>query len=409
MPKMQTHFGQQSARPGKARPCLLRKSRRTTPFLDPLEERCLLSMGSPLVFDTGASNGAVAIGDINGDGIPDVVTATTAGAINIALGNGDGTFERSAPIAPLGTSFSSVVLADLDGQHGLDIAAADPNADKVWVLLNYGDGTFGSVTALATGSQPMDVVAADFGNGHVDIATANSGDSTVSVFTGNGDGTFLAQRKDFPVGAMPLALAAGDLNRDGHPDIVTTNLAGNSITVLRSKGDGSFRSALDIPITVVIKDKVSRDSGPVDVAIGDFNGDGNLDIATANSGTASVSTLIGKSVHPGSIRARPPISKAMRVARDRYRPHPSSSSRSIRLSGGRGRRRIRIALLAIPPQRAIGGASAARWGCRPTERESREEASRSRAPEESRADRRRRARCQGRCGSVLISANANGD
>ena len=162
--------------------------------------------------------------------------------------------------APLAPSLSSVTLADLDGQHGLDIIAADPNDNEVWVLLNNGDGTFGPATPFATGSKPMDVVAADLGNGHVDIITANSADSTVSVLLGNGDGTFPTPHQDFPVGAGPVALAVGDLNNDGHPDVVTANTADNSLSILRGKGDGTFRSALDIPITVVVNNKIVRTS-----------------------------------------------------------------------------------------------------------------------------------------------------
>ena len=69
-----------------------RRRRHARPCLLPLEERCLLSFGSPLLFNTGTTNSAVAIGDVTGNGIADLVTATKSGGINIALGNGDGTF-----------------------------------------------------------------------------------------------------------------------------------------------------------------------------------------------------------------------------------------------------------------------------------------------------------------------------
>ena len=202
----------------------------------------LLSFGSPWLFNTGPTTGntAVAIGDVSGDGVVDLVTATTSGGVNIALGNGDGTFEQSQEIAPFANSLSCLTLADLDSQHCLDIVT-DPAGNQVWVLLNRGNGTFGTPIAYSTGagSSPADVAVVDLGDGHPDIITANHNDNAVSVLLGNGDGTFQTHN-DIAVDSGPVAVAVGDLNNDGHPDVVTANTGGNSVSVLRSKGDGTF-------------------------------------------------------------------------------------------------------------------------------------------------------------------------
>ncbi|MGC8641115.1 MAG: FG-GAP-like repeat-containing protein [Isosphaeraceae bacterium] len=276
-----------------------RQLRHARPLLDLLEDRCLLSFGSPLLFDTGAGpgvgNAAVAIGDVNGDGVPDLVTATSSGGITISDGNGDGTFTQAGCIPPFAASLSSVTLADLDGQHGLDIIATDPTGNQVWVLLNQGNGKFGTPTPYSTGagSNPADVAVADLGNGHLDIVTANSGDNTVSILLGDGTGAF-QQHEDYDVDTDPVAVAIGSFVQNRGPlDLFTANEGGNSVSVLRGNGDGTFKPALDIPITVTINNVISRNSRPVDVAVGDFNGDGNLDLVTANSGTASVSVLLG--------------------------------------------------------------------------------------------------------------------
>ena len=185
----------------------------------------------------------------------------------------------------------------------------------------------------------MDVAAVDLGNGHVDIITANSGDGTVSVLVGNGDGTFPMPHQDFPVGAQPVALAVGDLNRDGLPDVVTANTAGNSLSVLRGKGDGTFRSALDLPITVVVTEaRSSRDSGPVDVAIGDFNGDGKLDLVTANSGDGQPQRTVrerGRQFrNSAEHRGRHPRHRT--TCRPRWSP-PTSTATAMRTSPSRNR------------------------------------------------------------------------
>ncbi len=281
---------------------------RVRPLLDVLEDRCLLSFGSPWLSNTGASNAAVAVGDVTGDGMADLVTATTAGGITIAPGNGDGSFGTLQSIAPFASSLSGLTLASVDGSGRLDIIAADPAENEVWVLLNQGNGTFGAPVAYSTGtgSAPQAVAVANLGNGQNDIITANSGNNTVSVLVGHGNGTF-HPHQDYGTGVDPVALAIGDLNNDGKLDLVTANTLGNSVSVLRGNGDGTLRPTLDVPITVVVDSLVSTVSRPVGVALGDFNGDGRLDLVTANSATASVTVALGNGDGSFGIQQNVPV------------------------------------------------------------------------------------------------------
>ena len=351
IPKTQADPRHPSAVSGLNRFRQARRLRRVRPLLDPLEERCLLNFGSPSLFDTGVGPNiaAVAIGDVNGDGIPDLVTATTTGGLSISQGKGDGTFLTPVMVSitppagtPLPTSFSAVKLVDLDGRirpNGtpiLDIVAADPAQDELWVLMNDGNGAFATkaypttVVSLPSGSDPVAMAVADatpdfidsstidfngdtttnlLGNtagnnaGHLkyaaDIVIANPAGNNVIVLLGNGDGTFQTP-VPYPVGNVPVAVALGDFNNDGFPDIITANQTGNSVSsvsVLLNNGNGlgTFRPRMDIPITVPRPQgsQSTLSSKPVGIAVGDFNGDGNLDFVTANSGWPSVNVVLG--------------------------------------------------------------------------------------------------------------------
>ncbi len=342
IPKTQNDSRQPLAVSGLKRSHQARRLRRARPLLDPLEERCLLNFGSPSLFDTGggANNAAVAIGDVNGDGIPDLVTATTKGGLSIAQGYGNGTFQTPVPIAPFATSFSAVKLVDLDGRVRkdgspiLDIVAADPADDELWVLMNDGTGTFAAPTSVpvpgllplpsSMSSDPSSMAVAGATanlngdttadlNGHIlgdpgfaaDIVIANPAGNNVIVLLGTGSAAdpFVVQ-PPITVGDDPVAVALGDFDnslvnqsQERYPDIITANEVGNSVSVLLGEGNGTFRPTMDIPITVPTRptgDTVdSAASSPSGVAVGDFNGDGNLDFVTANSGWASVNVVLG--------------------------------------------------------------------------------------------------------------------
>ena len=251
----------------------------------------------------GGNPRSVAVGDFNGDGRQDLVTANVStSSVSVLLGNGtgsigDGTFTAAAS-PRTGFSPFSVAVGDFNGDGRQDLATANGGSSSVSVLLgngagSTGDGTFTATTSPATGSNPASVAVGDFnGDGRKDLATANGGSSSVSVLLGNGtgstgDGTFTAAASP-ATGSAPYSVAVGDFNGDGRQDLATANISAGTVSVLLgngagSTGDGTFTAAAS-PAT---------GSAPSSVAVGDFNGDGRQDLATANNGADSVSVLLG--------------------------------------------------------------------------------------------------------------------
>jgi hypothetical protein len=182
----------------------------------------------------------IAVGDLNHDGIPDLVVANYGteqngdyGNVAVLLGKGNGTFNEPVPYYA-GRDPTQLVLGDFRGNHNLDIAVVGQTKNAVHVLLGNGDGTFSAAKAYPSGSGPESVVAADFnGDGKLDLAITNNTNPNpchVSVLLGNGDGTFQPPVK-FRVDEGPTQLVTADFNHDGKPDLAT--LTGYSgITVL---------------------------------------------------------------------------------------------------------------------------------------------------------------------------------
>jgi hypothetical protein len=149
----------------------------------------------------------------------------------VLLGNGDGTFGAPTAFAT-GTHPISVAIGDLNGDGKPDLAVANNVSNSVSVLLGNGDGTFGTKTDFPTGSSPLQVAIGDVnGDGRPDLVVATYVDNTVSVLLGNGVGGFGASTA-YQTGAAPASVAIADLNGDGRPDLVTADRNSNSVSVL---------------------------------------------------------------------------------------------------------------------------------------------------------------------------------
>ena len=230
-------------------------------------------------------------GDFNGDGIVDFAVHTLAPnnspTLTILLGKGDGTFRQGRTYS-IGESAggSPLAVGDFNGDGKLDIVAA--NGSAVVVFLGNGDGTFQAGIESASPQVPIGIAVGDFNeDGKLDLAVANfQSETDIQIMLGNGDGTFQAAM-NFPVTTYPTAVAIADYNHDGHLDLAVANggaEAGNTVSVLFGKGDGTFGPKTDYRIGY----------GPNDIIAADLNGDGKVDLATANYTDGTASVLLNK-------------------------------------------------------------------------------------------------------------------
>jgi sugar lactone lactonase YvrE len=238
---------------------------------------------------------AIAVADFNGDGIPDMAVANDHdGTVTILLGNGNGTFEQAAssPIT-VGSSPSSIAVGDFNGDGVADLAVAQMGG-SVTILLGNGNGTFteASGSPIAFSDAPDCVVVGDFnGDGKADLAViganeAESTSSSLAILLGNGNGTFT------PVSGGPItinddsiSMALADFNGDGNPDLAVAGSSFGGVTVLLGNGNGTFTETSASPIL--------PETPASGVAAADFNRDGKIDLAVSEIGGTSVSIMLG--------------------------------------------------------------------------------------------------------------------
>jgi len=236
----------------------------------------------PRDYTVGAYPESLVVGDFNGDGRPDIVTANQASNnVSVLLQNSGGTFDAAVEYT-VGKGPMSLQTGDVNKDGKLDLLLVNVTDNTLAVLLGNGDGTFQAqkLTTISGGPlscQPVGACLAvwDFnGDAKLDVAIGvplpQVGMYAAAVFLGKGDGTF-ESAVTYAISGLPFALGAADFNNDGKIDLAVI-CNGSGISLLLGKGDGTFQPEVDTPTTGTLGGLV----------VADFNADGNLDVATSS-------------------------------------------------------------------------------------------------------------------------------
>ena len=251
--------------------------------------------GSPFATGAGSrSNGgrAILVNDFNGDGKPDLVVASAeyvpfSGIVNVLLNDGQGNFQPPRRITSSELNPVGIAVGDFDRDGNPDLAIANFGMDDIAVLLGDGQGGFAELPRLPLnpGFSPCAIAVGDFnGDSAPDLAVASCQNDQVVVWLGNGSGHFDAGQPfagslgHFYFG-VPDFIAVADFNGDGNLDLALS--AGRIESFFFGNGTGNFTEG---PSGLVL------DILGLDGVVGDFNGDGKLDVANV---TRDQNNLLG--------------------------------------------------------------------------------------------------------------------
>jgi hypothetical protein len=246
---------------------------------------------------------ALSTGDFNRDGTPDLVVINNAinqfGTVSVLLGDRSGGFLPPVSYAPGGAVPIWPAVADFNRDGNPDLAISVTTTDSVAVLLGNGDGTFQPAVNYTVGGGPQGIAAGDVnGDGSPDIVSADEcgddpacRDGTVSVLLGNGDGTF-QPRLVFAEGIFPLSIAIADFDGDHQPDLAIANPCGTDEACSSLGTVGIMLGNGDGTFQPVVNYPTTGYL-TVRVAVGKFNHDGHSDVVALNVQDSDITVLTG--------------------------------------------------------------------------------------------------------------------
>ncbi|HTA60927.1 MAG TPA: FG-GAP-like repeat-containing protein [Bacteroidia bacterium] len=189
----------------------------------------------------------------------------------------------------VGSGPEASTSADFNGDSIPDLAIVNSSSYNIYLLLGTGAGSFNFSDSFAVGVSPVALTSADLnGDGKIDLAVANSAavSNSISILLGNGMGSF-GVAPNFSVSSNPnsnpISIVSSDFNGDGLLDLATANYGSDDISVLLNIGNGNFGAATTFSVG----------STPYSIISSDFDGDGKMDLAVANYHSSNISVLLG--------------------------------------------------------------------------------------------------------------------
>ncbi len=240
--------------------------------------------GSAAAGDTSYS---VAVMDMNFDGKYDLLSAGNGGNLEIYTNAGNYVFGLSSSIKLTNAASSSIedmVLADVDGDHAVDVIAVHSSYNVVGIFKNNGGGSFNNpyYVPIASYAQPHRVTAADVnGDGKIDLITTDQFNSLVTIYTNNGFGAFTTSLTVPGLGGAIVSAVAADVNGDGKVDLAVAKNNNNTLVIVTNSGNGTF----------TVSSSVGVGLQPIHVTAADVNGDGKVDLISANTGTNTLTVV----------------------------------------------------------------------------------------------------------------------
>ena len=260
------------------------------------------SFAAPVTFTCGFQAQAIAIGDIDGDGKLDISVSDgvlpTGGNFSVLRNTSSpGTISFDNKVMFMGGHEQmGMVVGDIDGDGKPDVVLTSESTNEISLFHNVsasGSIAFEPVVTLSTGNVPVGVIMADIdGDGKADLVVSNEGDSTFYVYrntstTGSLSISSYAAPVIFPLAGRSFELAASDIDGDGKLDIVIARGDESTVSVFRntaipgSISSGSFATPVDFAVS----------GASFNIAMGDFNGDAKPDVIVENGATDSIYVL----------------------------------------------------------------------------------------------------------------------